>query len=342
MANSIGYYLVPNATATAAEARYLIRIVPNGTCTTDDILADLTGSINTTGNRARMAWDEAVRVAIEHARRGESVDLGFGRMKCVIPGSMPCEDTPFREGIDELVIEFYADAQLSGVFAGFTPVKLSAEDLERSIRVSNIMDTETEEFSFINGYHDFLVLGNGVTLDGEGEGAKLLDRKTGEEVCTCTVKSVSKGQRATCQIPADAEIEDGNYTIEIATRGLIGAETARVFRKPVRYRYVAPPTVITTVAPASGDPGTTKSGVCMNIAGGELLMGDGDICKVRGVKNGESVEFTFTKADMTVNSNTMVTTALPKALAAHCFDADSKCYWSVKGSAEFETTYLDS
>ena len=114
------------------------------------------------------------------------------------------------------------------------PVKLSAEEVAASIKVHNVMDVATEDFGEIHGTAPFKILGNGVTLDGEGESAKLLDKKTGAVLATAEVTTVSKGQRATCAFAAvPGGIAAGAYTLEVTTFGLVGETTPRVFRKSV-------------------------------------------------------------------------------------------------------------
>ena len=104
------------------------------------------------------------------------------------------------------------------------------------------MDVETERMGEINGTGEFMILGNGITLDAEGESAKLLDRKTGEVLATAEVSTVSKGQRATCAFAAvEGGIAKGAYVLEVTTFGLIGSATPRVFRKPVKTTEVVPP-----------------------------------------------------------------------------------------------------
>ena len=81
-------------------------------------------------------------------------------------------------------------------------MKLTAEQLRNAIKFSNVMDVGSQHMGEIHGTGEFMILGNGITLDAEGESAKLLDRKTGEVLATAEVETVSKGQRATCAFAA--------------------------------------------------------------------------------------------------------------------------------------------
>ena len=49
---------------------------------------------------------------------------------------MPYEDSPFDPARDELIVDAYADAELSDVFADVTPTKVSADDFAGAIKVS--------------------------------------------------------------------------------------------------------------------------------------------------------------------------------------------------------------
>ena len=232
--NTIGYYLMPNPTDTAEKAPYLPKLVPNGVANLNDIAAKVAESLPVSEERATLLIRENFTESLKMALAGYSVDMGALRMKARIPGSMPCEDTPFDPEQNACVIELYADGELSGAFDALKPVKLTAAQLANAIKVSNVMDVETEHMGEIHGTGEFMLLGNGVTLDAAGESAKLVDRKTGAELATAEVVSVSKGQRATCKFAAaEGGIAPGQYGLVVTTFGLIGETTPRVFRKPV-------------------------------------------------------------------------------------------------------------
>ena len=234
MNTEIKVYLRKNATDTAAQAPYTWGVIPNGVANLNDLVADILGNLNSSEERVRMTIRETVKVALEHALAGETVDIGSLRLKPRIPGSMPYEDSPFDPERDEVIVDVYADAELADAFDGVTPTKVSAEEFAAAIKVSNVMDVATEAFGEIRGSADFEVLGNGLTLDGEGEGVKLLDRKTDAVLAAAEVDSVSKGQRATCHFAAvEGGVDKGAYTLELTTFGLVGDTKPHVFRKPV-------------------------------------------------------------------------------------------------------------
>ena len=232
--NTIGYYLRPNPTDTAEKAPYLPKLVPNGVANLNDIAKKIAESLSVSEERAKLIIRETFTESVAAALLGYTVDMGALRMKARIPGSMPCEDTPFDPEKNACVIELYADDELAGAFDALKPVKLTATQLANAIKVSNVMDVETEHFAEIHGTNEFMILGNGVTLDAPGESAKLADRKTGAETATAEVVSVSKGQRATCKFAAvEGGVSAGLYWLVVTTFGLIGETTPRVFRKPV-------------------------------------------------------------------------------------------------------------
>ena len=252
----IRYYLVKNATDTAAKAPYTVRVVPNGVANLNDLVAEILTRISSSEQRVRMALAEAAKVMLKHVLAGETVDFGGIRFKAQIPGSMDYEDSPFEPGVDEVVVCAYADDELRGTFDGIVPAKLSAEEVAASVKVSNVMVVATERFGEIHGTAPFKVLGNGVTLDAPGESAKLVDKKTQAELATAEVESVSKGQRATCKFAAVAGgIAKGQYWLVVTTFGLIGETMPRVFRKPVTLveAIPAPPKPI-----AKSEDGITK------------------------------------------------------------------------------------
>ena len=239
--NTIGYYLRPNPTNTAAEAPYLPKLVPNGVANMNDIAERIAASLPVSAERAKLLIREAFAEAVALAAQGYTADMGALRMKARIPGSMPCEDTPFDPESNACVIELYADSELDGAFEALKPVKLSAEQLASAIKVSNVTDVATMSIGEIHGTDEFILTGNSVTLDAPGEDAKLADRKTGETLATAEVVTVSKGQRATCRFnPGAAEIPAGAYWLVVTTFGLIGESAPRVFRKPVTLTEAIP------------------------------------------------------------------------------------------------------
>ena len=258
--NTIGYYLRPNPTDTAAQAPYLPKLVPNGVANLNDIATKVAESLPVSEERAKLLIRENFTESLKMALAGYTVDMGALRMKARIPGSMPCEDTPFDPEKNACVIELYADAELNGAFEALKLVKISAEQLANAIKFSNVMDVETQNMGEIHGTDEFMILGNGITLDGEGESAKLLDRKTGEVLATAEVSTVSKGQRATCAFAAvPGGIAKGAYVLEVTTFGLVGETTPRVFRKPVTLVEAIPepvdPPSLTSVAGENQEPG---------------------------------------------------------------------------------------
>ena len=186
----IRYYLVKNGTDTAAKAPYTIRVVPNGVANLNDLVSEILTRISSSEQRVRMVVTEATKVMLKHVLAGETVDFGGIRFKAQIPGSMDYEDSPFTPGVDEVIVCAYVDDELRDTFDGIVPVKLSAEEVAASIKVHNVMDVATEDFGEIHGTAPFKILGNGVTLDGEGESAKLLDKKTGAVLATAEVETV--------------------------------------------------------------------------------------------------------------------------------------------------------
>lgn len=273
---NIGYYLVRNAMPTASDAPYLVRVVPTGVANFNDVIADVLEAVPGTESRFRMIWAETIRVALQHALEGETVDLGGIRIRLHIPESMDYEDSPFDAKSNTLVVEAYADAELADAFANVLPRKLTAEAVKAAIKFSNLMDVETEEFNVIHGTNPFVALGNSITLDAEGESLKILSKKTGEVVATATVSTVSKGQRATCTLPAG--VETGDYIAQLTTFGLVGESTPRVFRKAVKVIAAPAPTGPTiTKVTSDGPVEDDHLAVSKNhVLGTGLALGEGD------------------------------------------------------------------
>ena len=172
---------------------------------------------------------------------------------------MECEDSVFDEEVNEVVISSYAGADISDVFDGYVPTELDGDELASALRVSNVMDVATEEFNIIYGSNLWLLLGNSITLDAEGEGVKMFDKKTGTLEATATVEGVTKGQRARCKFLSLSGVNSGAKYLEITSKGLIGEDTPRIFRKNVTFVAAAIPTP--TFTSKVGDPSSTEGGM---------------------------------------------------------------------------------
>ena len=322
MNNNIKVYLRRNATATAAEAPYTWGVIPNGVANLNDIVADMLERLNSSDERIRMVIREAVSAAIKRARNGETVDIGCLRLKPRIPGSMPYEDSPFDTSRDELIVEVYADAELSDVFDGVVPGKVSADDFAAATKVSNVMDVATEHFGEIHGTNTFEVLGNGITLDGESEGVKLLDKKTDAALAAATVDSVSKGQRAKCHFAAaEGGVAKGAYTLEVTTFGLVGETTPRVFRKPVTLVEPIPESAPTVRITKVYDQEGNEDNICYydgvaHIMGENLMLLPGDTVKLRGTdwETHETIEHVFDDAVYNAETGKIDITVGPEEL----------------------------
>ena len=278
--NTIGYYLRPNPTDTAVQAPYLPKLVPNGVANLNDIAEKIAESLSVSEERAKLLIRENFTESLKMALAGYTVDMGALRMKARIPGSMPCEDTPFDPETNACVIELYADGELADAFDTLVPVKLTAEQLRNAIKFSNVMDVGTQHMGEIHGTGEFMILGNGVTLDATGESAKLVDRKSDAELATAEVVSVSKGQRATSKFnPGDEDIAKGSYWLVITTFGLIGETTPRVFRKPVTLVEPIPAPVPKATLRFYPTAGEAKAGGDVQRQGGESHRRRSGICR---------------------------------------------------------------
>ena len=163
--SKIAYFAIPNPTGTAADAPALPRVIPNGVANRNDVIADNTDGIAASEARCRIALEAIVAVALEHVRNGETVDLGGFRLRPRIPGSMPCVDTPFDFGENTLVVDVLAEPELNEALAALVPFKVDASELASMIKVSNVTDVATMSIGEIHGTDEFIITGNGVTLD---------------------------------------------------------------------------------------------------------------------------------------------------------------------------------
>ena len=227
----IRFYTYPNPTGTATDAPFLGRIVPNGVVNRNDLIEEIKRRIATTDARVIAHVEEMIEVAIEKAKLGYTIDLGFMKFVPHITGSVECVDTPWAKDVQKFVFDGYGNADLRNCLDGIAPTRIDGSDLASKIAVSNVEDLDSKRIGVIVGTKQFVITGNGMTVDGEGEGVKLLNKKTLEVVQSATIVSVSKGQRAYCKFATAPAA--GKYYIEVKTKGLVGLDTPVPFRKPV-------------------------------------------------------------------------------------------------------------
>lgn len=245
----IRFYTYPNPTTTATDAPFLGRVVPNGVVNRNDLIAEIKSRIATTDARVIAHIEEAIAVAIEKAKLGYTIDFGFMKFVPHITGSVECVDTPWAANVQKFVFDGYGNADLRNCLDNIAPTRIDGSDLASKIRVDNIEDLDSKRIGVIVGTKQFVITGNGMTVDSEGEGVKLLNKKTLEVVQAATIVSVSKGQRAYCKFATAPAA--GKYYIEVKTKGLVGLDTPVPFRKPI--------TVETDPTPPAPQPTLTKA-----------------------------------------------------------------------------------
>jgi len=275
---NIKYAIVKNEMpASATDAKYLGIAIPNGVRNRALMTANALKSEHFAEATFDAVVDAAVALTEELCAEGRDVDWGPVKFLAKMHGSMPCEDSAFADGTASLTVDADATNATRAALDALTPVKASAAEIAQAIKVSNVMDVATEQFGVVIGSTQFAILGNGITLDAEGEYAKALDRKTLEVKGTATVQSVSKGQRAYCKF--DPQLAAGDYTLEIATKGLVGETTPRVFRKPVTAVYVAPTLTRIELSDMTKSPGSSISLKCVHPEGATGYSKDGGVEK---------------------------------------------------------------
>ena len=231
MEKTVGFYLYPNTSATSESARNLIRIIPTGVATDADIVEDVSREMPVTEARYRMIVQEVTRIMLERVRRGEKVDIGPLRFELHDPDAKAYEDSAFDPEVNCLKVKVTILGELAKATEGLVPKKISAAVAAGLVQFSNEMDVTTEAFGEIRGTDEFVLLGNGLTLDGDDEYVRILDAKSEEELARATVYRVSKGQRGYAKLPS--ALPKGKAILEIGTHGLLDDEALHVFRKPV-------------------------------------------------------------------------------------------------------------
>ena len=239
---NLKFRIVPNAMpASQGEAKYLGIIIPNGVRNRALMVKNIIAREHFSESTVNAVLDAAI--AETEALCAEGRDVSWGPVKFIskMHGSFPYEDSAFEDGTASVTVDAEGSGALRALFADVVPTPMSAAELASAIKVSNVTDVATMSIGEIHGTDEFIITGNSVTLDAEGESAKLVDRKSGETLATAEVTTVSKGQRATCKLPeVMGGIAPGQYWLVVTTFGLVGETTPRVFRKPVTLTEAVP------------------------------------------------------------------------------------------------------
>lgn len=228
----IAYYKRQNTTPTAATAPYTIAVVNNGVENLNDIAAKLSLTLGYNELRIKAVVTTLVEKMIENAKANNSVYFGdLCYLKPTIAGGADFIDSPFDPNTQVYELAAYNGTGLADALASVTPYEIKEDEVGKVVRFNNVMDVESERFGVVIGTKQAELLGNGITVDSEGESIKLLNAKTLEVEATAEIDTVSKGQRAKFHFATAPAA--GKYYLQLTTFGLLSASTPFIYRKPV-------------------------------------------------------------------------------------------------------------
>ena len=252
----IAYYKRQNTTPTAAQAPYTIAVVNNGVENLNDIAAKLSLTLGYNELRIKAVVTTLVEKMIENAKANNSVYFGdLCYLKPTIAGGADFIDSPFDPNTQVYELAAYNGTGLADALASVTPYEIKEDEVGKVVRFNNVMDVESERFGVIIGTKQAELLGNGITVDSEGESIKLLNAKTLEVEATAEIDTVSKGQRAKFHFATAPAA--GKYYLQLTTFGLLSASTPFIYRKPVTVETdPTPPAPTLTKVYPSDEPQT--------------------------------------------------------------------------------------
>ena len=253
----IAYYKRQNTTPTAATAPYTIAVVNNGVENLNDIAAKLSLTLGYNELRIKAVVTTLVEKMIENAKANNSVYFGdLCYLKPTIAGGADFIDSPFDPNTQVYELAAYNGTGLADALASVTPYEIKEDEVGKVVRFNNVMDVESERFGVVIGTKQAELLGNGITVDSEGESIKLLNAKTLEVEATAEIDTVSKGQRAKFHFATAPAA--GKYYLQLTTFGLLSASTPFIYRKPVTVETdptpPSPPTITNVTNTHTDEP----------------------------------------------------------------------------------------
>ena len=209
-----------------------------------------------------------------------SVSTPFGRVETFVSGSLEYATDAVDPDKNKAYLGIVPGADVMKAFAAmeaFVPTSACPASLKR------IRDVETADH-VIHGTDAFYAQGYGMTYGEEGEKVELLKPDTREVAATLNVDEATKSEaQLKCTIPADAELDAGNYILRVIT--LAGTEKLW----PLELRVTLADAIEPVVNPPTLTPGSFDTELQTDVpwsCDGTHLKG----CKIHLIKRDEETE----------------------------------------------------
>ena len=216
------YKIVPNHTATAAEAPYLGQAIPKGSLGYDNILRTMVDSgTHMTTATARFFLDAFYELVAETVSE-EFVRVSTGSVTVYpsITGSFDTEDAGFDPARNALVVEASVSRSIQDGLDAEVP-RRGGEDAVVDVRINTVYDLESMEQGVLRGGKEARIAGANLQMPAlEDEALELWSRDGSRKVADFEFVSNDGGQLITVRLAAAATVPKGKYRIRLASHGL--------------------------------------------------------------------------------------------------------------------------
>jgi len=200
--------------------RWQSHITSGGTCTTNELAAEVAGNLKDSASYVGTILREATNVSKEHLQVGERVTLdGLVRLELAAEGSAASEDAPWDPATNRLIVNAIA----------YDAVKYAAKDVVPenalkpvSIQLLGAQDATTFEQNAVVKGHTLLLQGKNVkiTAANADEGVFAVNDTAEKKL------NVTSSTAGTVDATVPNDVPAGLYTLEL--RGRAGLGTNRM------------------------------------------------------------------------------------------------------------------
>lgn len=212
-----------NKLKSADKAPYLMRVMPNGTKSLDDILREVAKATGWTLPTVRMYHDVLFEQLKDELQQGHKVEMPFGTFEPSISGSFPCEDSPFDPKKNKVYVKVTPPAAWRKALAKVTPVVLGGP--ESALMVGEVFTGAlgAKGYNVVVSGQSFVVTGDGFLEDG----VLSVSLKDAKGVSHAVTVETRKKTALICTLSGAAA--KGKATLEIVLAG----------EEPDTYRFTA-------------------------------------------------------------------------------------------------------
>lgn len=155
-----------NRMKTADKSPYLMRVVSNGTCRQDDILAEVARETGWTMSTVRMYYGAFLETLMEELLKGHKIQTPIGLFEPAVSGSVPFAQSPIDPKKNKVYVRVTLPAELRKTLAKLKPVVVGGP--ESALMVAEVFTGAlgAKGYNVVVSGQSFVVTGDGFLEDG--------------------------------------------------------------------------------------------------------------------------------------------------------------------------------